>query len=979
MFQVGRSSIPKPAPRNLEDLDSVQRVLLHSDLEPEWLDSVQKNGELFYLELSEDEEETLLPESPTVNHVRFSDHEIIIEEDDYKERKKYEPKLKRFTKILKSKRLLPKRHNKKNSTDNGPVSILKHQSHQKTGVVVQQRYKDVNVYVNPKKLTVMKAKEQLKLLEVLVGIIHQTKWSWKRAGKQSQGERLVVHGLLPGGAAMKSGQVLIGDVLVAVNDVDVTSENIERVLSCIPGPMQVKLTFENAYAVKKETAQPRQKKAQSSANDLVQLLWGEGADGVLQDALSTPHIIMYLTLQLDSEASKEEQEILYHYPMSEASQKLKSVRGIFLTLSDMLENVTGTQVTSSSLLLNAKEIHIAYWKESDKLLLIGLPADEAELLREIFHLLVHYPNGHNSWSWTIQNQEPGASSRCPTLIQGTRIWATTHCLSSVPLPQLRNMIEDVARTLKFMYGSLDSAFCQIENVPRLDHFFSLFFQRALQPAKLHSVPGSSAQLYDASSAVLLDALPGVRWLPLPQEIKMELDTALSDLEAADFAELSEDYYDMRRLYTILGSSLFYKGYLICSHLPKDDLIDIAAYCRHYCLLPLAAKQRIGQLIIWREVFPQYHLHASADPDTEVFQEPEGRYFLLIIGLKYYMLCVLLEAGGCASKAIGNPGPDCIYVDQVKTTLQQLEGVDSRIDEHLISPSGPCLSCADWFLAGSREKADTLTTSPILSRLQVASKVATSPTCRRSLFSDYSLKTCKPSPSRSSGGSDNGCEGGEGVIGISPHTTPDAVRKQRESQGTDGSEESGSFLKVTKKKSALPNPFHLGNLKKDLSEKELEIYNTMKLTSGPENTLFHYVALETVQGIFITPTHEEVAQLSGSIHPQLIKNFHQCCLSIRAIFQQTLEKEKKKSLDDGDPSASTHSVSSLNPVKEHGVLFECSPENWTDQKKAPPVMSYWVVGRLFLHPKPQELYVCFHDSVTEIAVEMAFKLFFGLTL
>ena len=37
------------------------------------------------------------------------------------------------------------------------------------------------------------------------------------------------------------------------------------------------------------------------------------------------------------------------------------------------------------------------------------------------------------------------------------------------------------------------------------------------------------------------------------------------------------------------------------------------------------------------------------------------------------------------------------------------------------------------------------------------------------------------------------------------------------------------------------------------------------------------------------------------------------------------------------------MSSLNPVKEHGVLFECSPENWTDQRKAPPVMAYWVVG------------------------------------
>lgn len=29
MFHVGRASVPSPAPRNLEDLDSVQRVLLH--------------------------------------------------------------------------------------------------------------------------------------------------------------------------------------------------------------------------------------------------------------------------------------------------------------------------------------------------------------------------------------------------------------------------------------------------------------------------------------------------------------------------------------------------------------------------------------------------------------------------------------------------------------------------------------------------------------------------------------------------------------------------------------------------------------------------------------------------------------------------------------------------------------------------------------------------------------------------------------
>lgn len=32
--------------------------------------------------------------------------------------------------------------------------------------------------------------------------------------------------------------------------------------------------------------------------------------------------------------------------------------------------------------------------------------------------------------------------------------------------------------------------------------------------------------------------------------------------------------------------------------------------------------------------------------------------------RHFMQCVLLEAGGCASPALGSPGPDCVYVDQV---------------------------------------------------------------------------------------------------------------------------------------------------------------------------------------------------------------------------------------------------------------------------------------------------------------------------
>ncbi|XP_066042774.1 protein inturned-like [Chamaea fasciata] len=122
MFGAGRYSIPRPVTRNLEDLDSVQSVLLHSDLEPEWLDSVQKNGELFYLELSESEEEILLqnscPDMPAVNHVRFRENEAeIIQEGSRKERKH---ELKKWTKMLKKKSLLPK--SSENSTVLGKKS-----------------------------------------------------------------------------------------------------------------------------------------------------------------------------------------------------------------------------------------------------------------------------------------------------------------------------------------------------------------------------------------------------------------------------------------------------------------------------------------------------------------------------------------------------------------------------------------------------------------------------------------------------------------------------------------------------------------------------------------------------------------------------------------------------------------------------------------------------------------------------------------
>ncbi|KAK7909914.1 hypothetical protein WMY93_014598 [Mugilogobius chulae] len=896
------------------------------DLEPEWLDDIQKNGELFYLELSEGEEELALTRATnhqvSTNHVRFSDKEAEVITDQRK--KKCNGSRTKGTATLKKLAKMLRRKHRSALRKDVPASILKNQPGQYQGGTVQKQLKEVCVYLNPKRLSASSVPlfEDGGLLEALLGVIHRP--SWDSEGMRQE-DKLTVHGLVPNSPAAKCGDILIGDVLVAVDDVDVNSENIERVLSCIPGPTQVRLTLETLIPLNRARAddafEARRMKSSPPVSQLVRLLWGDDTAELQMSIEHIPHIVMYLSLKLDSASPQDEEEILYQYPASEASRQLKGVRGIFLTLCDMLENVTGGQILSSSLLLGKQLVHVGYWKENNNLLVIGLPAER------------------------------------------------------VPLLYLQTVLGDVVRTLKMMYNSLDSAFLVADHAPRLDHFFCLFFQQLIQPSRL--TEGHAAPPQDASGTLFLDGLPAVRWLTLPPEIKMEVDTLLSDFESSDFGEMSEDYFGLRRMYVILGSCLFYKSYLIANHLPKEDLLDISLYCQHYLLLPLSWEQRVGQLVVWREVFPQQR--ATAAPG---FNTPQGRYFLLIVGLRHFLQCVLLEAGGCASPAVGCPGPDSVYVDQVKATLLQLEELEGGIEERLSAPAAPCLSCADWFLPSSsstRDRLDSLaSSSPVLSKLVKGSH--SSGHRGRNLFGE---KSRKPSPQRSL--SDSGSEGLDGGFGmsrnrgLSPHSTPDSGRRlgtRRDSLGSGGSEGSGgSTLLFKSPRMKHPNPFYLGTLKKTLTEKETEeMYNTMKLSSGAENSLFHFLLMDSVRGVFIAPSHRDVSQLSGSIHPQLIRNFHHCCLSIRDAFRQSLPAKARRA-----SSRPQRTGWGLGPVKEHGVLFQCKPQNWTDQKKPAPTMTYWVIGRMLLEPVPQEFYVCFHDSVPEVPVEMAFRLSFGLDL
>ena len=66
-----------------------------------------------------------------------------------------------------------------------------------------------------------------------------------------------------------------------------------------------------------------------------------------------------------------------------------------------------------------------------------------------------------------------------------------------------------------------------------------------------------------------------------------------------------------------------QGYLVANHLPREDLEDVVLYCKYHCLLAMSAEQRVGQLVIWREVgfFLSF-------------------LFLLIYLLNFFFFCIL---------------------------------------------------------------------------------------------------------------------------------------------------------------------------------------------------------------------------------------------------------------------------------------------------------------------------------------------------
>ena len=680
-----------------------------------------------------------------------------------------------------------------------------------------------------------------------------------------------IDALVPGSIALRCGQIGVGDILFSVNDVEVTKQNIEAFLKKIRKPACLKLTL---HAFGKPLAN-------QDLDPIVLQLESNAVNYQCVATLLTPHIsrqnrvysltenhcVFYLTLKINSDTAAEFDDLLYSFPSVEAA-----------IAPSKLAQVRGLFLTLS------------------------------DLTRQSFHT--------KALSTTLRVGDE--TVHCAHYQNKTEVLIICFPAAFYSLAQVHIAVANAVRLLSIMYGDLENAF-QPENKERLDHMFHYFLY-------LNASTGSTPLKGNYSHKI-----PGVLQLSLSPDLQDQVNSALAELEASDFDDGSSSLSYSRRLYTVRGSCLFYDGSLLASHLPKDDLKDVHLFCHNHNLLTIRRKERIGLLVIWRELFRWYN--KTLNPEN-VFPESTGRYFLLVVGLKRSLLCCVLQLNGKLFPSTHTPRPDIKFVDSVKAILINLEAgrFFASVASQLNQPSLPKLVCSENFLPHSKSVFGSTSKPPL------------SDTPQKERF-----KLRIGSPLKFKSETDDG-------KAVTPKKSSEKMKQSSRASRSlfrDRTPQEANE-KLKSPRTSKENRPNVSNVENQLDSLQLcDNENVVNITSGPGNSLFCFMKLDTRRGILIMPPEFELSNVGGEVHHDIITNFRKYSL----VLHQRLALKDESS----------------DQCLEEGILFQYRPLTEKDEpKKSSKYLQYWVIGRRMNRPIPHEFYVCFHNSAPQSAVEMAFK-------
>ena len=403
------------------------------------------------------------------------------------------------------------------------------------------------------------------------------------------------------------------------------------------------------------------------------------------------------------------------------------------------------------------------------------------------------------------------------------------------------MVRDVVRVLRLQYKTLAKAFTQ-KNAGNINEFFSIQFLDILvniQKLNAHKKPLLDVSKVLWSNPARFDQnLPAAHWLHLPEDVKFQIDDALSQFEAADFQEFSEDFYDLPREFNILGSCLFHKGFLLASHLARDDMVDVLLWCQHHQVLPLTRAHPVHQLVSWTELFPTRQSLSQAGPGVE--EAETSRHFLLVVGLGSQIIGVLLETGGCAANHSAVVRPDPFYVDQAMNTLEHLVemGIPAVCNKWLTLPPNPDIVDVDQLYEtaqaqkrldastlGAAGKEEKLSGRGIVLKKTRSYEYASTESPSESLDDTLSLPRSTSDGNNSELSEERGGEESGG-------------------EGEEEEEEETSYWELYRSghRSHLSFTDNLGEGRQE-EEEEVVHYEVSQLSVSPDNTIFHFLHLD----------------------------------------------------------------------------------------------------------------------------------------
>ncbi|XP_050429615.1 protein inturned isoform X2 [Adelges cooleyi] len=490
-------------------------------------------------------------------------------------------------------------------------------------------------------------------------------------------------------------------------------------------------------------------------------------------------------------------------------------------------------------------------------------------------------------------------------------------------------IANIVRNLCFCYKNLNSCFTNTANFPSLDKYFSIVFSELLSINMYQNI---------VDLKKMKKYIPASMTIPLVRSMQMELDDILNEFEA------NYMYEDTRepRPYIIIGTSVYYKEYLLSTHLNYEDHLDIHMFCQQKGLFHLLNTEYLERLIIFQQVHPSSS-RSNYSVSGSVYTLPKAKWYLLLVGRGYNLLATLLEIGHYLVTETSD-GPCADYVEEAENTLENIinmnidEFAEKWIEGNVNDANQEFVKNSTSNISGNNKTANgsPIKKTEITSILKHKNDTSTS----QLLYTDSRQLDSLSETSLTSSGAQSTED--------SLYTTQGPVLGRRaermmKASSLEWSDYSDDDCTVSESSRSIDMPDGIKN-SPTLSN---------KMSVNKLNMLYCYMDLNCHTGIMLcSPSMYNYDLGAKHIVERIEEKFNSTVTVIRETFNRCNQDETE--------------------INEVSVLFNVSSNTDNSSKKS-SAFTFWVTGKLFNEPTKREIYVCYEDGTPQNMVEIAFKL------